>query len=348
MSMQLPKLSYLLLSYNRAKYIRSAVENAFAQDYAGELEIIISDDCSTDASYDIIKDCVANYTGDRRVIVTQTPQNGHLAAHTNHALTFATGEWIIRADDDDYSSVDRCSLIAEAICQFPDCTYVGVQIEYFDDSQEEAILQTASQPTRRSEARMRRFDLQDGFDSVKDMGSRSPQMNAWRKDCYDIFGALDPRGYYVDDYCVYLRANLLGSCVMIDHPILHFIRTASNNMCRGGDDGSRGYKAILRMEKFNDTYYNMTLPPLEKELLRYKEYLSELDVQRRGELQPWIDHIEELLQTRRLLADYWRKGCCYRYQIKKKLGYRGLFSWLRLLPMPVFAAGLATFRALFK
>ncbi len=347
MSTPLPKLSYLLLSYNRAKYIRAAIESAFAQDYAGELEIIISDDCSTDGSYEIIQECAAAYTGDRRVIVTQTPRNGHLAAHTNHALSFATGEWIIRADDDDYSSVDRCSLIAEAICQFPDSTYVGVEIEHFDDSQDAAIREIVSRPARREETSVRRFDVRDDIENVKAMGAKCSQMNAWRKVCYDTFGALDPQGYYVDDYCVYLRANLLGSCALVEHAIPHYIRTASNNMCRGGDDGTRGYRAILRLEKFNDTYYNITLPPLKKELALYKDYLSKLDAQRQTELQPWIDHIEDLLQTRALLADYWRKGCLYRYQIKRKMSYRGAFSWLRLLPMPIFACLLATYRRFF-
>ena len=42
--MNLPKLSYVLLSHNREKYIRGAIESAFAQDYEGELEYIFSDD----------------------------------------------------------------------------------------------------------------------------------------------------------------------------------------------------------------------------------------------------------------------------------------------------------------
>ena len=47
------------LSHNREKYIRAAIESAFAQDYEGEMEYIFSDDCSTDRTFEIIQECVA-------------------------------------------------------------------------------------------------------------------------------------------------------------------------------------------------------------------------------------------------------------------------------------------------
>ena len=43
-----PLVTFALFAYNQEKYIREAVEGAFAQTYA-PLEIILSDDCSTDS-----------------------------------------------------------------------------------------------------------------------------------------------------------------------------------------------------------------------------------------------------------------------------------------------------------
>lgn len=45
-----PLVTFALLAYSQEKYIREAVEGAFAQTYE-PLEIILSDDCSSDRTY---------------------------------------------------------------------------------------------------------------------------------------------------------------------------------------------------------------------------------------------------------------------------------------------------------
>ncbi|MBS1757264.1 MAG: glycosyltransferase, partial [Bacteroidetes bacterium] len=49
-----PLVSIVITSYNRAHYIEEAIRSALAQDYRN-LEIIISDNCSTDGSSEIFK-----------------------------------------------------------------------------------------------------------------------------------------------------------------------------------------------------------------------------------------------------------------------------------------------------
>lgn len=160
MNSTLPKLSYVLLSHNREKYIRAAIESAFAQDYEGELEYIFSDDCSTDRTFEIIKECVAAYKGNRRVVVTQTPRNLHLAGNTNHAVQFITSDWIVRADDDDISTADRCTLVGRAIAANPGCSFVYTRLETFDADNEANIISRSS--LHRTEAESYRFDVLQG------------------------------------------------------------------------------------------------------------------------------------------------------------------------------------------
>ena len=54
-------VTFALLCYNQEKFIREALRGAFRQDYQ-PLEILISDDHSTDASFDILREEVANYS----------------------------------------------------------------------------------------------------------------------------------------------------------------------------------------------------------------------------------------------------------------------------------------------
>lgn len=338
--LQLPKLSYVFLSYNREKYVRAAIESAFAQDYEGELEYIFSDDCSTDSTFDIIKECVAAYTGNRRVVITQTPRNLHLAGNTNHALQYVTSDWIVRADDDDLATPDRCSIIGKAIAACPDATYVFNRMETFTDAEENVVLEKLATP-RASAPQATIHDIREGYDAIQGFSARLCLHQVWSVKHYRQFGPLPAHANYVDDVVSMYRCAILGKCIDIN-AVTMYIRNGSGNMSRGGDDGTNGFAAVMRLEKFNDKYHNVTLPPLEETIkavaLYRKQYLTE---EQQSQTQSFIDKLHQYLQKHRLLATYWRGSTLNRIRIARKLGYKGLFSTLRCLPMPLFAA-LAT------
>ena len=118
-------------------------------------------------------------------------------------------------------------------------------------------------------------------------------------------------------------------------------------MSRGGDDGETGYQAIMRLERFNDKYQHVTLPPLEQTVQAVETYvLQSMQQNEQLMVQPFINLLKEDLDTRRMLCSYWRGSTLNRIRIARKLGHRGLFVALRCLPMPVFAACMATYRKL--
>jgi len=49
-----PLITFALFAYNQERFIREAVQGAFSQTYS-PLEIIMSDDCSKDRTFDIEK-----------------------------------------------------------------------------------------------------------------------------------------------------------------------------------------------------------------------------------------------------------------------------------------------------
>ncbi len=344
MNPALPKLSYVLTSHNREKYIRKAVESAFAQEYDGELEYIFSDDCSTDRTYEIIKECAAAYKGARRVVVTQTPRNLHLAGNTNHAVQFVQSDWIIRADDDDYSSIDRCALIGQAISAHPQARYVTTGVVHFTDEQESTILEKS---LSRRQITPEIKETRIGVDSIEVTKFRSASLSykAWHMDVFRVFGPLHEQGYYVDDLTCFYRASILGSGVHIHNCIAVFMRDGSENMSRGGDDNQRGYSAIVRLEQFNDKYHNLTLCPLQELFDALSAYIEKHGAY---DALPFLHHLKNDLQERHLLCSFWRRGIFNRIRISHQLGYKGIFAYLRCLPLPLFAALLHIYRKFFK
>jgi glycosyltransferase involved in cell wall biosynthesis len=93
-----PKVSIIIPTYNRAHYLRSSIDSALAQDYSN-LEIIISNNASTDNTSEV----VTAYLGDTRVKHFRNATNIGMYPNQRKALyEYATGDWALMLDDDDY------------------------------------------------------------------------------------------------------------------------------------------------------------------------------------------------------------------------------------------------------
>ena len=91
------KISIITPSYNCKKFFKSTFDSVLSQTFK-DWEWVIVDDCSTDDSYEYIKELAK---GDPRIVVLQTPKNGGSAVARNIALKHATGRYITFLDSDD-------------------------------------------------------------------------------------------------------------------------------------------------------------------------------------------------------------------------------------------------------
>lgn len=108
--MQNPLVTFALLTYNQEQYIQEAIEGALAQTYS-PLEIIISDDCSSDNTFNIAKNLVANYCGRNKIILNKNDKNLGIGGHVNKIFKMSSGEIIVLAAGDDISVPERVEKI---------------------------------------------------------------------------------------------------------------------------------------------------------------------------------------------------------------------------------------------
>ena len=108
-----PLVTFLLLSYNSEAFIREAIKGAFAQTYS-PLEIIISDDGSTDRTFDIIQGMTEKYQGPHLVQLNRNPKNFGTCAHINRVMELVRGELVIDSAADDISLPNRAWVTYEA------------------------------------------------------------------------------------------------------------------------------------------------------------------------------------------------------------------------------------------
>lgn len=93
-----PKVSILIVSFNQKEYIEEAMESAISQDYEN-LEVIVSDDGSTDGTAGIIAQWQSRHPD--RLISILNPENAGVTRNCNRALHACSGEFVTLMGGDD-------------------------------------------------------------------------------------------------------------------------------------------------------------------------------------------------------------------------------------------------------
>lgn len=88
------------------------------------LECIIVDDCGSDDSLKIAKDCIKSYRGSIQFTIIQHERNRGLSAARNTGVSLAKGEYIFFLDSDDMLMPDCISLLVAGLKQQNDVDFV--------------------------------------------------------------------------------------------------------------------------------------------------------------------------------------------------------------------------------
>ncbi len=96
-----PRLvSCIMTVYNQEKTVREAVLSTLAQTYS-PLEIIVSDDCSSDATWQILQEIAGGYDGPHRLVVRRNDQNLGIAPHVGLLFSLCHGDFVCGIGGDD-------------------------------------------------------------------------------------------------------------------------------------------------------------------------------------------------------------------------------------------------------
>jgi glycosyltransferase involved in cell wall biosynthesis len=93
-------ISVIITAYNKGIYIRQCLEGVLNQDFHGDFEIILADDCSTDNTYEVVH-LLTEHPNFRKVKYTKHSRNKGLMGNFIWALNQAVGEYVCFCDGDD-------------------------------------------------------------------------------------------------------------------------------------------------------------------------------------------------------------------------------------------------------
>jgi glycosyltransferase involved in cell wall biosynthesis len=99
-----PLLSICLRTYNNQEFIIEALEGILKQKVNFDLELIYSDDCSEDNSFQLVKDAIKNSSQFVNVHLIKQPENFGWTNNFWYVINNAKGDYIALCDGDDYWS----------------------------------------------------------------------------------------------------------------------------------------------------------------------------------------------------------------------------------------------------
>ncbi len=120
----LPGVVVVVITYNHGKFIKQCLESVFAQEYAGEIQLVISDDCSTDDTRRVIEQLLATAPVVVHPVLREENVGGLKNLSEAWELAQQTGcAYVALLEGDDYwTTKDKLSLQVGALEQIPGAT----------------------------------------------------------------------------------------------------------------------------------------------------------------------------------------------------------------------------------
>ena len=212
MSEASPLVTFALFAYNQEALIADAMKAALAQDYS-PLEIIVSDDCSSDGTWGVIEAIAAGYRGPHELKIVRNPSNLGIGPHVSKVGLEARGELIVVAAGDDLSVPHRVSCLVEA---------------WIAKGRPEGLLHSAAMQRRRGvdggviSRGLGADPLNATMDSFVKNHFRALTNGATAAYTKNLFDRFPPLVCPFEDIPLTFRALLLGELVYVDHPLVDY------------------------------------------------------------------------------------------------------------------------------
>lgn len=180
MKQEKPLISVLMTTYNREKYLATAIESVLASTYEN-FELLIVDDQSKDTSLEIARSYAQK---DKRVKSILNEKNLGDYPNRNKAASLAQGKYLKYVDADDAIYPVGLQVLAEGMEQFPEAGFGLASLPQDSERMYPFILQP-------NEAyRMHYFK--------KQLFHKAPLSSIIRKEAFDAVGGFSGRRYLGD------------------------------------------------------------------------------------------------------------------------------------------------------
>ena len=249
-----PLASLFILAYKQSDFIQEALDGAVTQDYPN-LEIIVSDDCSPDNTFDIIKSFAEKYRGPHKLIINQNSKNLGIVGHFNHVIkNLCHGDFLLPTGGDDVCLPSRVSVSVKSIIECKADALSLNMIIINDKSEKTAMMQEVSD-------KIISYSMDD---YIKGQYISSGASRIIKRDLIDSFGYLDD-DCPTEDSTMLFRAFMKSKVAFCHIPGVRY-RVHGNNISIGIN------QFTLKTDLITKQYYKDLDLALDKNYVNILQY----------------------------------------------------------------------------
>jgi glycosyltransferase involved in cell wall biosynthesis len=237
-----PLFTIATITYNSSQWVRQTIESVLASSFTN-FEFIISDDGSSDDTWDIIQ----SYQ-DERIVASRNKHNIGEYANRNKVLAEATGQYIFYIDGDDMLCKNSLELLHDYLTFFDDVSMVwGVSVSNIDF----AVLPYRFTPEQiTSLIYFTHLPL-----STLGLGETIFNVQKLRS-----IGGFDTR-YAIGDTYVKRKLATIGNVLLVPEGLSFWRRSAN----QASQHAAKNLRSFVDMCNINSTIVNGTLPLTESD-----------------------------------------------------------------------------------
>jgi glycosyltransferase involved in cell wall biosynthesis len=245
--MDKPLLTFTIAAFNQEAFIREAVAAAFAQTYS-PLEIVLSDDCSRDRTFEIMQEMASGYRGPHRLILNRNSSQQSIGGHVNRVVELSQGELIVGAAGDDISSPERTQMAYEAWEQ-SGRKATSIYSDYLQIDEKGNQIGKVLEPEIADSGAV---ITEHKVDPLSYLTNLEPIVfgcaHTFSRELFRVFGGL-PGHIIHEDNALAFRSVLIGKLVHIKRPLVKY-RVHGNNIYVQSRRRTTDLKTIQRQEEW--------------------------------------------------------------------------------------------------
>jgi len=204
-TIQQKKVSVIIPTFNRATFLKTAIESVLRQNY-DNFEIIITDDNSQDNTQGVVKEF-----SDKRIRYIRQKKNKGVSAARNTAIKVSEGEYIAFLDDDDEWLAEKLKKQVEIIEKCP-AKVCGVYSNFF-------IIENSEKKIAKINPRIKdkRGNLFEQFALGNPIHTSTVLI---RSECLENIGLFDESISYMEDRDLWIRLSEKWDFEFINEPLI--------------------------------------------------------------------------------------------------------------------------------
>ncbi|MBN8641827.1 MAG: glycosyltransferase [Flavobacteriales bacterium] len=310
-----PIISVILPVYNCEKYVSEAVQSVLNQTFT-DFELLIIDDCSTDATVSIIQSF-----SDQRINLILKEKNSGYTDSLNYAISIAKGKYIARMDGDDICLDTRFQKQIEVMNADEEVILCGTAIQIIDS---EKILK---HPINHDDIKVK-LCFSNAFFHPTVM---------FRKDVFAQFHynkEFEP----AEDYDLWTQLVFKGKVMNIDEVLLKY-RVHANQISNYKNDIQINAMTIAQLRMFQMLFENETIA-----LELYKQAFKYNAINSISEFKAVINLFKKIQINNNQLGIYkksnfntelqkCRINFLKNYFVKNKVSIKNFFSFLSIISL---------------